>query len=155
MVRFAPGSAGFRPLEDDPHSHAQKGCCIRFDSIRGMNGHFYVRAKIHALGEPKAVKRFENAFIMLPRVIWFSVVKCNTEHVSAASKGVYLSQPKLLFLLDGCSRIGGERKPPKRRPAVAKFMLEAKASPISTAQSFRVVAPQIEAIIPVMITGRA
>ena len=70
--------------------------------------------------------------MVLSRGVRFTVIKCGAEHVSPASEWMNLSQPESVFILDGRSGLGPEGKSSKWRPAIGQFMVELKATAIST-----------------------
>ena len=84
----------------------------------------------------------------------FGVDECDAKHISTPSKRAYLGQAQLFFLLDRRSRGCSKTKPSKGCPPIGKFMIEANAATVPTAESLGVVTPKVDEIVLVSRAGR-
>ena len=87
----------------------------------------------------------------LTRGIRLGVIECSAEHVSPASEWMNLSQTDSVDIFDGRSLVGPEGKFSKWRPTIGQFMVERKATAMSTPVVLGVVSPHARAIIPVVL----
>ena len=90
----------------------------------------------------------------LTRKVWLGVIECSAEHVSPASEWMNLSQTDSVDIFDSRSPFGPEDKSSKWRPAIGQFMVERKATAISTPALLRIVSPHASAIMPVLLPNR-
>src|SRR5580658_5755079 len=71
-----------------------------------------------------------------------------------ASEWMNLSQTDSVDIFDSRSPFGPEDKSSKWRPAIGQFMVERKATAISTPALLRIVSPHASAIMPVLLPNR-
>lgn len=71
-----------------------------------MDGHFYIRAEVHALRQTRTIERLEYAFMVFASAR-LAVVERSTEHISATSEWMNMSQAERCHFFQRRSSISG------------------------------------------------
>lgn len=114
-----------------------------------MNRNLEIWTHADALSKADSVKGFEDTFVMPAGMAGFRVAERCSKHISPSCKRMNLSYSERIRLPNLSAPIRGYAKLAEGRPAVRELMLDPEATSVPTPLHSRIVAPHVNAIVPI------